>query len=327
MDLMHIPREMLDAGNDTPVLSRAMERAEAPQDFYEKICRIYDKPFDTSRDEVVLKGGVIIDRYSAPMIDRDGGYCGRVWYFRDITEKKHADEVHLRFEAERHHSRMMELFIARLGHDLKTPITPVMALMPIVKTRVSDPELSRMLDICYQSVVNIRELTDKACKFVKLSSPPPESLTRVCLAGIVTEVLAENKPDLDQKGMDSILAIDPGLKVMAVSGQLRELFRNLITNAVRFSAEGGTISVSAQQTEHGISVAVRDNGAGIDPESLEHIFDEFYKADESRHNLDFPGLGLAICRKIVTNHHGRIWAESRGLGSGTTIHIALPRFE
>ena len=68
---------------------------------------------------------------------------------------------------------------------------------------------------------------------------------------------------------------------------------------------------------------MRDEGVGLAPAHLEHVFDEFFKADESRHDLDTPGLGLSICKRIVRNHHGRIWAESPGLGKGTTIRFTI----
>jgi signal transduction histidine kinase len=111
--------------------------------------------------------------------------------------------------------------------------------------------------------------------------------------------------------------------VQAVPDQLRELFANLIANTVRFSPEKGVIRITAEQQAATVTVAIHDDGIGIEAAHLERIFDEFFKADESRHDLDAAGLGLSICKRIVFNHHGRIWAESPGLGKGTTIRFTL----
>ena len=76
-----------------------------------------------------------------------------------------------------------------------------------------------------------------------------------------------------------------------------------------------------------IQISVMDNGVGLTKEESNHIFDEFYKTDNSRHKLDSTGLGLTICKKIIDKHKGKIWAESHGKGTGTTIHFTVPSGE
>jgi signal transduction histidine kinase len=139
----------------------------------------------------------------------------------------------------------------------------------------------------------------------------------------VESSLADNVDSMAQKHVACLNNINPLILVHAVPEQLRELFSNVISNAVRFSLESGVIRITAEMNSDAVTVAIHDDGIGLDPDHLERIFDEFFKVDDSRHELDAPGLGLSICKRIVLNHHGRIWAESPGKGKGTTIKFTI----
>jgi PAS domain S-box-containing protein len=323
-ELFQIPQPVLDAGGEWTVVKTAMERAENPQQFLETVQKIYEHQQDTSRDELLLKGGMVIDQYSAPMMDAERRYHGRVWYFRDITEQKHAEEVRLRLEAQRHHSQMMESFITQLGHDLRTPLTPIFALVPLIKAKICDEQLSTMIDICHQSVITVHELTEKALRLVQLSASTEGLLQHVQLADQVARCIEDGDPLLRENGAGCRNEVDPELVVVVVPEQLRELLGNLISNAARHSRTGGVIAISAKPGGDMVTVAVQDQGEGVEPADLERIFDEFFKVDASRHDVGSPGLGLAICRRIVANHQGAIWAESGGKGCGLTVRFTVP---
>jgi signal transduction histidine kinase len=93
-------------------------------------------------------------------------------------------------------------------------------------------------------------------------------------------------------------------------------------------AEGGELTFESKPFNKDdktfIQVSVKDTGGGLTREQIDHMFDEFYKIDDSRHKLDSTGLGLAICRNIVEKHGGKIWADSHGENTGTTIYFTLP---
>ena len=103
-----------------------------------------------------------------------------------------------------------------------------------------------------------------------------------------------------------------------------ELFDNLLGNSVKFTPNGGTITIDAKKNNNDITISLKDTGIGMDRKEIIHIFDEFYKVDESRHDMSSVGLGLAICKRIVEKHNGKIWAASQGKGKGTTMYISLP---
>jgi signal transduction histidine kinase len=102
------------------------------------------------------------------------------------------------------------------------------------------------------------------------------------------------------------------------------VFNNLITNAVKYSPFGSTVTIDACDEGDFVTVSIKDTGAGLSEEQLDYIFDEFYKADKSRHDFNSSGLGLSICKQIVEKHGGKIWAESLGIGKGSVFYFTVP---
>jgi len=261
---------------------------------------------------------------ATPLFDKSGNRVGGIESIRDITENRRVEHEKSRMEAQLHHARMMESFMVRLGHDLKTPLTPLFALLPLVRERIADSGLRKMLDICCKNISSIKELTDKTRMLVRLSSDIMSyELQFIQLYSAVNECLAARADILAGKNIDCINEIDPELLVQVVPDQINELFANLVSNAVCYSPENGCIRIAAEQGVETVTVSITDNGIGVAPEYLDLIFDEFFKVDESRHDLEASGLGLSICKRIVRNHNGRIWAESAGLGHGTTVLFTL----
>ena len=170
----------------------------------------------------------------------------------------------------------------------------------------------------------MKKLADKAQLLGSLSaSIKAGELENISLHSAVELSLVDCADSIVQKNIECINDVHTSIVVKVVPDQLKELFVNLISNSVRFSPENGIIRISAKQQNEMLTVAIHDEGIGLAPYHLEHIFDEFFKADESRHDLDTPGLGLSICKQIVNNHQGRIWAESAGIGKGTTIRFTM----
>lgn len=214
--------------------------------------------------------------------------------------------------------------MVQLGHDLKTPLTPLFALIPMIRNRVTDPQLERMLEICQKSAEQIQLLTVKSLELVRLSSVasrPP--LLPVALAAIAQGAIGEVAAPLAKRGVSCRNCIDPTLSVLGAEDQLTLLFKNLLSNAARYAAENGTVRIHATPGEGETRISIEDDGIGLDPGHTSLIFYEFFKADAARHDLNTQGLGLAICQRIVLNHGGRIWAQSPGRGLGTTIFFTL----
>jgi len=261
---------------------------------------------------------------ATPLFDSNNMRIGTIESIRDITDHKLAQQKQLLLESQLQHNRMLEAFMVRLSHDLRTPLTPLFVLLPLIKRRVTDSELQGMLDICQKGANVVKKMVDRAQLLVSLSTMTTvDKFELTPLVVAVERALADNDDSVVHKQVTCQKDFDHALLVSAVPEQLNELIANLIANAVRFSPENGVIRITAERQADAVSVSVHDEGIGLDAKNLDRIFDEFFKVDESRHDLEAPGLGLSICKRIVSNHHGRIWAESPGIGKGTTITFTI----
>jgi len=258
--------------------------------------------------------------HGTAVCDQEGVPIRLVGSVQDISEKLQQER------AKDELLRQREMFIARLSHDIKTPLTPLVALLPQIRRKVTDEKLAGLLDLCLESANHMKSLVVKTIKLARFSSPGQAQLaelTSLPLGELVHEYLRKRADILHQADMQTEVTIDPAITVLADQFELEEVFYNLISNAVKYSPPGSRLAITATREGDLATVCVRDNGSGLAPDELTHIFDEFFKADQSRHELDSSGLGLTICKRIIENHGGRIWAESAGKGCGTAICFTM----
>jgi len=274
---------------------------------------------------VMLRGEVRHIWSSATVLySVQGDKLGRIQSLRDITDLRRSEQERSSLEAQLHHSTTMEALMRQLGHDLKTPLTPLFALLPLVSKKVHDPELTRMLEICQQSVQQIEALSGKALELVRLSCrQAPLKTAPVSLKAALECSLASCAPLFSQRGVRCLNQVAESVVVQGAAEQLHLLLDNLLSNAARFAALNGRVRVSAVLEGETAVVSVCDDGVGLSPGQAVQIFDEFFKVDAARNDLNTQGLGLAICKRIVANHQGRIWAESAGPGQGTTVRFSI----
>jgi len=217
-----------------------------------------------------------------------------------------------------------DAFIAQLGHDLKTPLTPVIALLPVLRKRAEDPKSRELIDVITKNVNYVRELVVKTLELAKLSAPDAGMILKdTSLSSQVKNVLEDRRTIFEEKKIRVENRINEEIVVKADSLRLQEVLDNITGNAVKFSHADGTLIIDAKKDSDSSIVSVKDTGIGMTAEQAGRIFDEYYKADPSRHELDSIGLGLSICKRIVEKHGGKIWAESQGLGKGSTLFFTL----
>jgi len=217
-------------------------------------------------------------------------------------------------------------FINQLGHDLKTPLTPMMILLPILKKEAKSEKSKELFDVVIRNVRYMKELVSKTIELAKLNSSKIEfNMENLNLSEEASSVIENNQVLFNENNINIINNIGKDIVVYADKLRLTELLTNLLTNAVKYMpSEGGSITLDAVREEDMIKVSIKDTGIGMTEEQIKKIFDEFYKADESRHDLDSSGLGLSISKRIVEKHGGKIWAESPGKGKGSTFYFTLP---
>ena len=218
-------------------------------------------------------------------------------------------------------------FVDNLAHDLGTPLTPLMALLPIIKEDAEKLETKELVDTCIRNVEYIKRVVHNSQKLAELTSTNLY-LKKENLLELVNEL--QEKYDIVFKSCNINIQnnINEDLFVKTERSRLLEVLDQVSSNAVNSMIEGGTLTFEARRIEEKtgsfIDIIIRDTGVGLERGQTDRLFDEFYKVDESRHKLDSTGLGLAICRRIIEKHGGKIWADSHGKGTGTSIHFTIP---
>jgi len=215
-------------------------------------------------------------------------------------------------------------FINQLSHDLKSPLVPLTALLPMMHKFVDDAEGREILDVITVSVEQMQSIVLKTLELARLNAERRKlELTVLDLGPLTQKITALLRHVYDEKQCTVVNRITSGMLVDANQVVLTEVFNNLISNAVKYMGGPGAITIDARRDGDWVTVSVADTGIGMTAEQIPHVFEEFYKADQSRTDRNSTGLGLAICRRIVDMHGGRTWVESLGLGKGTTVYFTL----
>jgi len=216
-------------------------------------------------------------------------------------------------------------FINQLGHDLKNPLGPLINLIPVLEKDETDLERKEVFEVLNRNTNRMKNLVVKTIQLAKLNSSSVKlSFEDANLLSKIDDVIENGKLLFEENNIEIENKTRGDIVVKADKIRLTELFDNLIGNSVKYSPDGGTITIDAKQDKDFVTVSVKDTGIGMNEEQLSHIFDEFYKADWARHDFDSSGLGLSICKRIAEKHGGKIWAESHGLGKGTTMFFTIP---
>ncbi|OFZ85531.1 MAG: hypothetical protein A2603_17025 [Bdellovibrionales bacterium RIFOXYD1_FULL_55_31] len=217
--------------------------------------------------------------------------------------------------------RLREDVLAVVSHDLRNPLSSIMMSAGLLQKGVSPGVLA---DSIRNSVNRMNQVIEGLLEWAKLESKGAKEEQRPFdAAGVIGEVIESFKSLADQKNVR--VERDVPAYAISVDCDREQFFRvlfNLMSNAVRFSAERGSVVVALSQQENEVLVSVRDTGPGIQEEELRHIFDRNWQANKPRSTG--AGLGLAIAKGIVEANGGRIWVESQ-VNRGSTFFFTIPR--
>jgi nitrogen fixation negative regulator NifL len=336
VEMWGIPPELVDAREDAPVLQFVATRPVDQEGFLARVRHLYENRSEKSRDEIALKDGRVFDRYSAPMTGVDGRYYGRVWYFRDITEQKLAEENILKlneeleikvkertrqlFEAQEELVRKEKLSIlgqlsGSVGHELRNPLGVMSNAIYFLKMVHADADATtkEYLDIIKQEIDNSQRIITDLLDFARTRTPQTKTVT-------VHHLLDESLAKCAIPGNVSIQAdIAEKLPLLRIDPlQMGQVFQNLITNAVQAMPDGGALRIAARPDADFIEISIEDTGQGISPENMNKLFQPLFTTKAKG-----IGLGLVVCRNLIEANGGRIEVGSE-LGVGTTFRVILP---
>ncbi|MGC9018399.1 MAG: sensor histidine kinase [Candidatus Bipolaricaulaceae bacterium] len=211
-------------------------------------------------------------------------------------------------------------FLADVAHELRTPLSVIRGNLEALLDGAF-PLTPESLAPVYEETLHLGELVEdlRTLTLADTGHLPLEK-EEMEIGELVAEVVEAVRPVAAEEGIKIALEREPNLFVLADPRRIRQVLGNLLSNALRFSPQGSTITVSAIRQGAEAWVSVQDQGPGIPEEDFPHIFERFYKADKSR-SEGGTGLGLAIAKEIVQAHGGRIWAENR---NGARFTFSLP---
>lgn len=204
--------------------------------------------------------------------------------------------------------------IVYLAHDLKTPLTSVIGYLTLLQ---DEPQISQELRCRYTGIAleKAERLEELINEFFDITRFNLTTLTleteRINLSRMLEQLISESEPILEEKGLGWQTDIAPGIEFVGDANKLARVFDNLIRNAVNYSYPQSEIYFSAQLFDGQIRLFIKNHGKTIPKDKLEHLFEQFYRADVSRASATGgAGLGLAIAKEIVEAHGGSITAES-----------------
>ncbi|HRJ74623.1 MAG TPA: ATP-binding protein, partial [Anaerolineales bacterium] len=217
-------------------------------------------------------------------------------------------------------------FISNVSHELRTPLASLKALTETLQNGAfSDAEAGpRFLDRIHTEVDALTQMTQELLDLSRIESGQVElNFAPITPKNLIYSAAERMNAQAERANLKITVHCDDSISTLrADHARLEQVLVNLIHNAVKFTKSGGEISLFAESIDNGIRFAVKDTGIGIPSESLNRIFERFYRVDSSRTGSG-TGLGLSIAKHIVEAHKGKIWAESE-LGKGSTFYFSIP---
>jgi signal transduction histidine kinase len=228
-------------------------------------------------------------------------------------------------EADRHKDE----FLAMLAHELRNPLAPIHNAIELMRMKpLDDPQLNWARDVIARQLTSLTRLVDDLLDVSRITRGKI-NLTRqvVELEGLISRAVETVHPLFDERGHQLTLELpDAGVTVFGDPTRLTQAIANVLGNAAKYTDKGGQISLTATVTHDDVEIHVRDNGIGIRPELLPHVFELFTQLDRDEGRTQGGlGIGLALVQRLVQMHGGEVSAASDGPGRGSEFVIRLPR--
>ena len=245
--------------------------------------------------------------------DQEGKQTGIVTIIHDVTHEREVD-------------RMKTEFISTAAHELRTPLTSIQGFSEIMLTRndITEEEKKRFLSYINKQAISLTMIVSDLLDIARIESGKGFTLNKVAIN--VSDVISQMVPFFQENSpkhrFEILLPAQPAY-VHADKQKLEQVFKNLISNAVKYSPKGGLIRLAGKSTDDHYEITVSDQGIGMSHDQVNKIFDKFYRVDASNTAIEGTGLGMTIVKYIVEAHGGKIWVESE-LGKGTTVRFTIP---
>jgi PAS domain S-box-containing protein len=237
---------------------------------------------------------------------------GHIIVMQDVTHYKETDQL-------------KNELVATVSHDLKQPLSVMRGYLDLLQmTNTFDENSQRYVNQLFTAFHHMRHLIDDILDLARIEAGIELELEPVELNTILAQAVVANRPTAENKEIELITDLPHLPAIQADEGRVRQIFNNLVGNAVKYTPVKGWVKIYAETKPSQIRIYVQDNGLGISPEDQAQIFERFYRVRRPEtDNIEGTGLGLAIVRSLVEAHKGEISVTSR-LGEGSTFRVSLP---
>jgi signal transduction histidine kinase/integral membrane sensor domain MASE1 len=331
VDLWRIPDDVMATGDDRCLLAYVRDDVADFPAFMSRIAFLYGNPTVSGRDEIRLRDGRVIERWSTAAVDPGGRWHGRVWYFRDVT-----DRVDLADVLRRQNDRMKEIdglkstLVSAVSHELRTPLTSIVGYAEFLEDELAGPLTEAQAEYVGRiqaAARTLQRLVDDLLDFARLETGHFRLRRQDAdLRATVLDVVAALRPQAVEARIALVAEVPDVPVVISMDPErIGQVVANLVGNAVKFTPPGGRVRCALREDADGAVVEVVDSGPGIAPEHLARLFDRFYQVDGGLTRAKGgAGLGLSIVKALVEAHGGRIGVVSR-VGEGSRFLFSLPR--
>ncbi len=247
--------------------------------------------------------------YLSP-IENGSALTGIIMLVLDVNDEKKAEKLRREFSA-------------NVSHELKSPLTSISGYAELIKNgMVKEEDIKKFSGIIFDEAGQMLRLIDNIIMISKLDERPElKSEEEVSIKETIENILELYKGKIDAKNLSVECHIEDGLKKNVPLGMLSELYRNLISNAIKYNKDGGKLTISVEKRGDNIISKISDTGIGLEKDEIPRIFERFYMVDKGRNrNTNSTGLGLSIVKHIVEDMGGSIDVMST-VGEGTTMKV------
>lgn len=257
--------------------------------------------------------------HTAPLF-RDGSVSGSVSVFYDVTELKKLEEIR-------------KDFVTNVSHELKTPLTSIRGYAETLSLLLDRSEsfsekktVVSFLERIEKNALHLQHLVEDILRLSEIESGRMElDITEIDALNFLESLMVNFKELAESKKIKFDWFIEPGfVSFSADPGALKQILENLVSNAIRYTLEGGEITLSVHSSDNQIRFSIKDNGIGISPEDQMRVFERFFRVDKARtRETGGTGLGLSIVKHLVNAHGGKVGVESM-TGHGSLFWFTLP---
>ena len=281
------------------------------KDTFDKKTTGYHFDFDLSGDDPNLPR--IMRARTSVIHDRDGKESGIVTIIHDVTHEREVD-------------RMKTEFISTAAHELRTPLTSIQGFSELLLMRddFTEKERKKYLEYINKQAEGLAVIINDLLDISRIESGRRFVLNKeLCNVG---DTIKQTLPCFQEHYKEHKFEVtlpEESVEVFVDKEKIGQVLKNLLSNAGKYSPDGGLVRVIGKIFEDHFQVSIVDHGLGMTPEQVEKIFEKFYRVDASNSAIEGTGLGMAIVKHIVEAHGGKVWVESE-LGKGTTVRFTIP---